>query len=123
MSDFSTTQQVLAQNSLCPLGMNTMPPLAPMSDSALISRQVKLHLAQGLHIRACSKVVAIVSGFDGQIKIRYGNRSADAGSMFDLMQLAAIPGADLTLEGQGDGVESVLDSLEEFFSKVSEAAE
>lgn len=94
-----------------------------MSGTALISRPVKLNLAQGLHIRACSRVVALVGGFDGQMRIRYGNRSADASSMFDLMQLAALPGADLVLEGQGDGAEAVLDALERFFSQTSESAE
>jgi len=43
--------------------------------------------------------------------------------MFDLMQLAALPGSDLILEGQGDGAESVLDALELFFSKTSESAD
>ncbi|WP_437192379.1 HPr family phosphocarrier protein [Planctomicrobium sp. SH527] len=93
-----------------------------MSGSALITRPVKLNLTQGLHIRACSRVVALVGGFNGSVRIRYGTRTADASSMFDLMQLAALPGADLTIEGQGDGVESVLDSIEQFFSKTSESA-
>ncbi len=94
-----------------------------MSGSALISRPVKLNLTQGLHIRACSRVVALVGGFNGQVRIRYGSRTADASSMFDLMQLAALPGADLTIEGQGDGIESVLDSIEQFFSKTSESVD
>jgi len=94
-----------------------------MSESTLISRPVKLNLTQGLHIRACSRVVALVGGFNGQVRIRYGQRSADANSMFDLMQLAALPGSDLILEGQGDGAESVLDALELFFSKTSESAD
>ncbi len=101
--------------------MNTT--TAPMSESTLISRAVKLNLVQGLHIRACSRVVALVGGFDGQVRIRYGERCADASSMFDLMQLAALPGSDLTIEGLGDGVESVLDELENFFSKPSESSD
>ncbi|HWL10689.1 MAG TPA: HPr family phosphocarrier protein [Planctomicrobium sp.] len=94
-----------------------------MSESTSISRSVKLNLTQGLHIRACSRVVALVGGFDGQIRIHYGNRSADASSMFDLMQLAALPGSDLTIEGLGDGAEPILDDLENFFSKTSESAD
>ena len=94
--------------------------LLPVSDVPLISRPVKLNLVQGLHIRACSRVVALVGNFPGQIRIRYGERSADASSMFDLVQLAALPGSDLVLEGTGDGVDAVLDSIAEFLSQHTE---
>jgi phosphotransferase system HPr (HPr) family protein len=100
-----------------------MLPVVPMSRTALISRPVKLNLAQGLHIRACSRVVALVGRFDGKVRIQYGDRSADASSMFDLVQLAAVPGADLILEGQGDGAAQILDALEQFFSQTTESAE
>ena len=94
-----------------------------MSGFALIRRSVQLKLSQGLHIRACSKVVAIVGNFNGQVHIRYGSRTADASSMFDLVQLAALPGADLLLEGSGDGVEEILDRLEHLLSQTTEPAE
>ncbi|WP_437203161.1 HPr family phosphocarrier protein [Planctomicrobium sp. SH664] len=94
-----------------------------MSGSTLISRTVKLNLSQGLHIRACSKVVAIVGKFNGQVRIRYGNRTADASSMFDLVQLAAVPGSELVLEANGDGAEGVLDALEQLFSLTAEPEE
>lgn len=86
----------------------------------MIRRQVKLNLKQGLHIRACSKVVALVTGFSGQIRIHYQGRAADASSMFDLVQLAALPGSDLILEGDGDGADSIIDSLEELLSAHTE---
>lgn len=89
----------------------------------MIQRPVKLNLAQGLHIRACSRVVALVGSFGGQVRIRYGEKSADASSMFDLVQLAALPGSDLVLEGDGDGAEAVLDALADFLSRTSEPTE
>lgn len=94
-----------------------------MSEFTLISRTVKLNLAQGLHLRACSRVVALVGAFQGEVRIRYGNRSANANSMFDLVQLAAVPGSDLILEGDGDGAEVILDALEQFFSQTTEPAD
>jgi phosphotransferase system HPr (HPr) family protein len=94
-----------------------------MSDPELIQRPVRLELAQGLHIRACSRVVALVGSFNGQIRIHNGSRSADASSMFDLMQLAALPGTDLIIEGQGAGAETVIDSLERFLSQTAETTE
>lgn len=90
------------------------------SGSNLIIRHVHLRLAQGLHIRACSRVVALVGPVAGRVKIRCGERSADASSMFDLIQLVAVPGSELILEGDGDGVEAILDSLERFLSQQSE---
>ena len=87
-----------------------------MGDPALFSRTVTLQLEQGLHIRVCSVVVSLVVPFDGPVTIRNGDKSADASSMFDLLQLAAEPGAELTIESQGDGAEAVLDKLEALFS-------
>jgi len=98
-----------------------MTSFAPPSGSNLIIRHVQLQLAQGLHIRACSRVVALVGPFPGRVRIRCGDRSADASSMFDLIQLVAVPGTELVLEGDGDGVEMVLDALEQFLSQKTES--
>ena len=57
-----------------------------MGDPALFSRTVTLQLEQGLHIRVCSVVVSLVVPFDGPVTIRNGDKSADASSMFDLLQ-------------------------------------
>jgi len=97
-----------------------MSSLASPSGSNLISRRVQLKLAQGLHIRACSRVVALVGAFNGRVRIRCGERSADASSMFDLIQLVAVPGSELILEGDGDGAEPILESLEQFLSQKNE---
>ncbi|MCA9089316.1 MAG: HPr family phosphocarrier protein [Planctomycetaceae bacterium] len=87
-----------------------------MDDSALLSRSVTLQLEQGLHIRVCSLVVSLVTPFDGPVTIRHGEKRADANSMFDLLQLAAGPGAELTIEAQGDGAEAVVNKLAALFS-------
>lgn len=100
-----------------------MSSLAPLNGFDLISRRVHLQLAQGLHIRACSRVVALVGPFSGHVRIRCGDRSADASSMFDLIQLVAVPGSELILEGDGDGAEPILDSIEHFLSQTAEPVE
>lgn len=87
-----------------------------MDESALVTRSVQLQLEQGLHIRVCSLVVSIVSPFDGTVQIRHGERSADASSMFDLLQLLALPGAMLDMEACGPGANEVLDKLAALFS-------
>jgi phosphotransferase system HPr (HPr) family protein len=80
------------------------------------SRSVILQLEQGLHLRVCSRVVAIVSGFDGVVRIHNGDKSADAASMFDLLQLVALPGAELKVEANGAGGEQVVDQLTALFA-------
>ena len=87
-----------------------------MNESIAIRRNIRLNLKQGLHIRVCSFVVSIVSNFQGHVRILNGERSADANSMFDLIQLAAAPQSELIVEATGDNSESVLDELEHLFS-------
>jgi phosphotransferase system HPr (HPr) family protein len=91
-----------------------------MNGSTLIRRTVKLNIRQGLHIRACSAIIALVGDFDGQVRVRFGDKSADATSMFDLVQLAAPPGSELVLEASGDGAEEILDGLESYLSHRTE---
>lgn len=93
-----------------------------MSDQLVLRRQVTLNLAQGLHIRACSRVVAVASAASGDVYIQNGDRKADAKSMFDLMQLAALPGSLLLLEATGDNAGDILDQLEALFSLPTDPA-
>lgn len=90
-----------------------------MSEKGPFRRVVRLQIEQGLHIRACSNVVAIVEGFTGSISIAAGEKKADATSMFDLLMLAALPGTDLILEATGEGSEEILDRLETLLSQPS----
>ena len=94
-----------------------------MNGSAVISRVVRLKIRQGLHIRACSNVTALVGQHGSQVRIRYGEKSADASSMFDLVQLAALPESDLIIEANGDDAETILDLLEKLLSTPEEAAD
>lgn len=91
-----------------------------MSDQTVHSRSITLNLAQGLHIRACSRIVALVNGFSGDVTIHNGDRKADAKSMFDLVQLAAPVGTVLLVEVSGQGAEQLLDDLEQLLSAHSE---
>lgn len=83
-----------------------------MDDSALTRRTVVLQLEQGLHIRVCSLIVSLVTPLDGSLRIHNGDRVADADSMFDLLQLVALPGAELILEASGEDAEVILEKVE-----------
>ncbi|WP_437184897.1 HPr family phosphocarrier protein [Planctomicrobium sp. SH668] len=100
-----------------------MSSIASVTGSDLIIRRLQLQLAQGLHLRACSRIVAIVGANAGQVRIRCGDRVADAGSMFDLIQLVAVPGAELVIECDDDSTLDVLEKLERYLSQTSDSAE
>ena len=87
-----------------------------MNGSIAVRRNVRLKITQGLHIRACSNVIAVVMPYDGQVKIYYGEKCADASSMFELVQLAALPDSELIIEATGAGAEEILDRLETLLS-------
>ena len=87
-----------------------------MSNSELTLRSVVLQLEQGLHIRVCSKVVSLVTGFPGTVQIRNGDKVADAMSMFDLLQLVALPGNELQIEANGTGSSDVANQLAALFA-------
>lgn len=88
-----------------------------MSNSVPIRRNVRLNICQGLHLRVCSNVVAIVNGFPGSVKIVYGDKSADASSIFDLLLLAALPNSELIVEAQGEGAVGIIQQIEKLFSE------
>ncbi len=94
-----------------------------MSEPDSIRRNVRLKLAQGLHIRACSNVIAIVGDFAGKVTIHSGEKSADASSMFDLLLLTALPDSDLVIEATGDGAETIVEKLEDLFSTPTDPVE
>ena len=83
-----------------------------MNGPVIIRRDVRLKIAQGLHIRACKNVTALVISYGGPVRIHFGDKSADASSMFDLIQLAAMPGSELVIEAGGEDAERILDQLE-----------
>lgn len=87
-----------------------------MSESIAITRSVRMNLEQGLHLRVCSQVLAIVNDFDGTVTIHNGDRSADAKSMFDLVQLSVFPGNEVLIEAHGCNAEKIVENLEELFS-------
>ncbi|MCA8991257.1 MAG: HPr family phosphocarrier protein [Planctomycetaceae bacterium] len=87
-----------------------------MGKSQTETRSVELCLEQGLHLRVCSLLVSIVTPFDGSVKISHQDRTADATSMFELLQLVALKGAVLEIEANGNDPTSVIDQIEEVLS-------
>jgi phosphotransferase system HPr (HPr) family protein len=87
--------------------------ISPMS----VSRELTINLPKGLHLVPCSRIVERTTGFDGDVRIRWNDITADARSMLDLMTLAAPQGSVLTVEATGEEAESLLDDLEQLFAR------
>ncbi len=86
-----------------------------MPGTDVVSRQVTVKLAQGLHLSPISELVRCASKFPCTVTLTFDGRTADVKSVYDLMLLAAPCGAPLTLEARGDDAEAAVDNLARLF--------
>lgn len=80
------------------------------------TRQVTVTHPTGLHARPSGAIVKTVSRFQSNVQIRYGNRVADAGGIFEILAMGVPRGAEVTLLAEGPDAEAVLDSLSKLFA-------
>ncbi|GEM46929.1 phosphoenolpyruvate--protein phosphotransferase [Deinococcus cellulosilyticus] len=73
--------------------------------------EVVLPNPTGMHARPARNLVELVSTFDAQVRIRAGNRTAEASSMMDLLGLGASRGTLLHVSAQGKDAKNVLTRL------------
>lgn len=86
-----------------------------MQQPAVYQRQVTVNLENGLHMRPLSRIFKIAQTFQCAVKLRNGEKVADASSLLDLMTLGAECGAILMLEATGDQAPQALEALAELF--------
>jgi phosphotransferase system HPr (HPr) family protein len=77
-----------------------------MNESAPIERNVKLGIANGLHLVPCSKIAQLLRSYSGLVRIRHEEYDADAKSVFDLVRLQALKGRDLVVRVEGPDAET-----------------
>lgn len=92
-----------------------------MSDSTnplpVLERTLRVIHAAGIHVRPATRIAAVASSWDGEVRARCGNEEADARDRLDLLMLAAGPGAEVTFRAIGQGADRVLDALEQLFAR------
>lgn len=66
----------------------------------------------GLHARPAAQFVRTAAGFTATIRAACGERSADAKSLLEVLQLQAGPGATVTVTADGPDAEAALAALE-----------
>jgi phosphocarrier protein HPr len=87
-----------------------------MGSNELVTRQVVLRVAHGLHLSPISQLVRCASSFQAAVTLSFDGRTADAKSVYDLMQLAAPCGSNLKLEANGVDAEAAAESVAQLFN-------
>lgn len=78
----------------------------------MASRDITITDEVGLHARPAARFVKLANSFDADITVQRGERSANAKSLVEILQLEAGKGATVTIEADGDDADAALDALE-----------
>ena len=60
--------------------------------------RVRIDVPNGLHLRPAARIAEAVADFPGEIRVKYGERTADAQSVIDLLSLGVPEGAVVLIE-------------------------
>ena len=83
-----------------------------MTDTASITRTLKIVNAKGLHARASARFVEVVEAHNASAQVRKDGLSAAGDSIMGLLMLAASMGTSIEIETSGDEAESLADALQ-----------
>ena len=72
---------------------------------------------RGLHTRPSTEIVKCAAGFRSKIILRYQNSMANAKSLLGVLMLAAVRGAQVKVEAEGDDAAVAVAALLELASK------
>lgn len=71
----------------------------------------------GLHARPAAVFVRTATGFAAAITVARDDRSADAKSLLEVLQLEAGEGVTITVTAEGDDADAALDALREVLAQ------
>jgi len=77
----------------------------------MVTREVPVVNALGLHARAAARFVKLASTFRSQIRVTRGSRTTDGKSILGLLLLAAARGATLGISADGPDEQDAVDAL------------
>ena len=97
--------------------------VAAAPTTPLVTRDIRIPLAHGLHARPAARVAQAASGFDAEVSISAAARSANARSPVALMALGLRLGDHATISASGAQAQAAVDALAELIeSGMGEAA-
>ena len=71
---------------------------------------------KGLHTRPSTELVKCATSFKSHVKLHYGGLSVNAKCLLGILMLAAVRGAKVTVEAEGDDAEDAVRSILELAS-------
>jgi phosphotransferase system HPr (HPr) family protein len=77
----------------------------------VVTRQVTVVNALGLHARAAARFVKVASRFRSQIRVTRGQHTMDGKSILGLLLLAAARGSELTIAADGPDEADAVEAL------------
>jgi len=78
-------------------------------------QEVRVNLAQGLHMIPCSRIAQIVRETDCQVRVLLDEQIADARNVLDLLMIKAEQGTSLLIESEGEGAQEILARVVKLF--------
>ena len=88
----------------------------------MVTRELPVVNALGLHARAAARFVKLASTFRSQVRVTRGSRTTDGKSILGLLLLAAARGASLVITADGPDEQAALDALADLTARGFEDA-
>lgn len=80
------------------------------------ARDITITDEVGLHARPAARLVKLANSFQAEITVARDDRSANAKSLVEILQLEAGQGAAVTIEATGEDAEDALRALEQLLA-------
>lgn len=77
-----------------------------------LTREMQIVNERGLHARASGALSQLCETFQAEAVVRFDGEVADAGSIMDLLTLAATQGSVISVEAKGADAPALLDAME-----------
>ena len=71
----------------------------------------RIELTEALHARPANLLVRLAARFDAIVRVKVGDRSADASRILEVLALGALGGTELVIAASGDGAAEAADHL------------
>ncbi len=82
----------------------------------MLEKKLTVDSSSGIHARSARVITETVAEYDSEVKLINENAEADAGSILELMMLAAAPGTPVTVRVNGVDEEKTLSAIENLFA-------
>lgn len=74
----------------------------------MASTELRITDEVGLHARPAARFVKAAAGFASSVRVIHGQRSADAKSLLEILQLEAGNGAEIVIDATGEDEDEAL---------------